>query len=442
MALAGSFAVLTLMAIHYPLATTWPIGGDAAAIIRDAKQISWPSLLQSRYPLFLLEFNLTRVLPVSWPERYVWFMAAGQIATGLALGWWLWRVAGGLAAAVGIFAWSLTTTTINNHFEDGTIAQLWSLPWLLLFFECLQSGRQRAAAGALILSAGTHPVTGLLLLASLALASPFLIAERKWWLATITALGIVGIGIMAMWQPFFFVALLVDTRSFSFSEIIRSFFGPWLLIAPLGLMIWLRSLRKNWVNAAVMLAWLIITLLAVVSDRLGLPFAPARWQTYIILALCAAGGLAWPQLMKVFPWRGLAVAFSIAFFTTMAMAAWQEHARVYAYYESPSRYARLHPLELEAIEWMRDHLPAGSFIASSQANRHTEWIPILTPHRWHGFSPQEMGRPIDNDAYTHFISYTKREKISGPYPFDPAQQPIAFQNEAAVLFQLQPVPTP
>lgn len=435
--LAWAAGLLITLAIHYPLATTWPIGGDAAATIRDATNISFDSLWQSRYPLFSIFFNISRALPLDWPAQYVWMMAAGHVAVGLALGVLLWRMSGWRSAAVGMAIWALTTTTINNHFEDGTIAQLWSLVPFLLFFERVAAGSMWGAAVTLIMTLGIHPMTGLLLIGSCLIAWPVMVKTRQWWLAGISAGATIVVIAVAVARPNLFDVLYIDTRSFSFPELIRSFFGPFVLIAPLGALIAWHRLQARLVSRWLLIGWLGLALLAISSW-----LAAARWQTYAVLAICMLAGLAWPHLLRVFPWRSLALAFTVTFFATVSLAAWQENARVYAHYDSPSRYARLHPQELAAIAWMKDNLPAGSFIASSQANRHTEWIPILTPHRWQGLEPEELEQLSESETYTHLLFFTKREKVPPRYVDHPDHYPIAFQNEAAVLFGLHPAPYP
>lgn len=445
LALAGAF--LVGMAIHYPLATTWPIGGDAAVTIRDAKNISLATLTHSRYPLFPILFSITRLFPISWPERYIWMMAAGHLAAGLALAAWLYRVSGWRAAAGGMAIWALTITTVNNHFEDGTIAQLWSLPWLLLFFERITA---RSTWGSIVFFAATlltHPLTGLLLVISLVLALPAFIKQKQWLLFGCTTMAALGILAMALWRPNLFRPLFLDSRSVSLPDLIRSFFGPFILLAPVGFLILMKRIRKQPVSLWLTTSWLLVIVLAIFSDRLSLHLAPARWQTYLVLAICAGSAVAWPRLVHVFPWRVLGILFTIALFTAIGAAAWRENSRVYAYYESPSRYARLHPAEQASIEWMATNLPTGSYIASSEANRHTEWIPVLTPLRWDPLSPQDdlwrlSGEALHQDAlqspYTHLLFFLKREKPNPQYLAHPDWFPIAFQNEGAVLFQLRP----
>src|SRR3989344_6648273 len=95
LALLGASGLLVAMSLHYPLATTFPIGGDAASHIRVAQTIqaitatphdAWVALKTSNYPLAQILFAVFGTLPLAWPESFVWWMAAGHILTGAALG--------------------------------------------------------------------------------------------------------------------------------------------------------------------------------------------------------------------------------------------------------------------------------------------------------------------------------------------------------------------
>jgi len=134
----------------------------------------------------------------------------------------------------------------------------------------------------------------------------------------------------------------------------------------------------------------------------------------------------------------VATVLSVLFFGLLALPAWQQAKMTYEYYEIPDNYARLHPLELAAIEWMRDNLSADSKVLTSNINRHTEWIEALTPLRWTPLSenspllahqPPPNAHPSNRLTYVMFL--LNREDV----PASAWQEMIpVYQNKGAVVF--------
>jgi hypothetical protein len=139
-----ALSCLIAPAIQYPLSTTFPVGGDAAPHIATVQHIltkpiySISRIAHSWYPATYILFSLNAFIPfISWTQLYPWWMALGQILTGLAIGLLIFRISGLRAAIIGIALWGMTPIALTSFFEDATMAQLWSLPWLVLFFEAV-----------------------------------------------------------------------------------------------------------------------------------------------------------------------------------------------------------------------------------------------------------------------------------------------------------------
>jgi hypothetical protein len=98
-----------------------------------------------------------------------------------------------------------------------------------------------------------------------------------------------------------------------------------------------------------------------------------------------------------------------------------------------------------AIAWMNQHLPQESYIASSAASRHTEWIPVLSSFAWQELNAQDdlftqegedLLRAAHNVPFTHLIFLTDHEKVPPGLSAQPESFPIIFENDAAVILQL------
>ena len=173
-------ACLITTAAQYPLSTTFPMGGDGAAIIRNVQHINirplatLRTIVHSWYPAAYILFSINALIPfISWPILFSWWMAFGQILVGIALGFLCYRLAGARAAAIAIGLWALTPITMTSFFEDGTMAQLWSLIWITLFFERMAAKSTIGMIFFAFIAFFSHPITGLMLVATLCMTVPF-----------------------------------------------------------------------------------------------------------------------------------------------------------------------------------------------------------------------------------------------------------------------------
>src|SRR5688572_729407 len=118
--LIGTLGLLFAIAAQYPLETTFPIGGDATRYILKLLEVQTTAnengffaagrelLTNTAYPGTQIILATSALLPISWPERFTWWMSLGHVASGLAIGYFAWRLAGWKAAAAGMAIWALT----------------------------------------------------------------------------------------------------------------------------------------------------------------------------------------------------------------------------------------------------------------------------------------------------------------------------------------------
>lgn len=448
---------------QYFMQSSFPLGGDGAYYITMANKtlsttslftLQKPEFITTNYPLSHALFSLSILFPTSWPTRLIISASLIHFITALLLGWTANKFGGWPAAATAIIIWGMATTTINHHFEDGTLAQQISLIPLILFINRLFSARPWQASLALIATILTHPLTGLIAVAATIISFPPLFfiksklipAEKHqvniFALAAFTLLPIIGFIIYSKGASI--VNLPPDNESVSWPNLIRSFFGPFILIAPLGLVTVMKLFKKhpsaiNWILAFVSLATL-----STLNNYLGIGFWTFRFQTYFIITVTLLASIALPNLtLYLLPSRPLRGFIITLIFTLTLISAWRTHQHVYSWYESPSNYGRLHYQESAAIDWLSNNVPSDSTVITSTATRHAEWIEALTKLRVKPTSSlnQDVNEVLNNPTLvetdnTYLFIFTKVEDAPPITKAKPEAFATVHENEAVQIIKL------
>src|SRR3990167_8492622 len=156
---------------------TW--GNIALLFVALGCILTAQNIYHSWYPISYILFSINALNPfVYWPIAFSWWMTLGQVITGLAIGLLSFRLFGIRAAAIGIALWGMTPIALTSFFEDATMAQLWSLPWAILFFERLAARSRKGMILCFFLASFSHPITGLILLVTIIITAPQL------WMST------------------------------------------------------------------------------------------------------------------------------------------------------------------------------------------------------------------------------------------------------------------
>ncbi|HLD25483.1 MAG TPA: hypothetical protein VJC05_00375 [Candidatus Andersenbacteria bacterium] len=453
-AFVGALALLLPLAAQYPLQTTFPMGGDAAAYSHAAKTLlafpqeplaAWHTLSRSNYPLAQVIYTLSALVPVSWPERFVIMITLAHVAAGAALSLLLYRLGHWPTAAAGLAIWGLTSITINNHLEDGTLAQLLSLVFLLLTLERSLRASSFLTLVFLIATYLTHPLSALIAVPTLVLGTMpewlhnrSLTARKQKFLRIITlALCILAIlFLIQALRGFTWPQLALEPQPDIIIDLLRSKFSFWMALSLSGFLLLRSPLALSFAALALLLA---------TNSHLGIGLAENRFRTYLITAIVILSAIAMPQLLtNAFRASFVRTLFVVILFGSYAALTWRDNSSVYAYYENPANNARLIPAAREAIEWAGDRLPEGSHIATTAASRHSEWIPVLTDHTWTELNAQhpllttqreELQRVIAEAPFTHVMFFVDREEVLESLN-DAQRFPVLYQNPAAVIMQL------
>jgi hypothetical protein len=380
-------------------------------------------------------------------------MVVGHILTGLALGRLVWRITRDhVATAAAIFGWAISTTGLQHHFEDATLAQLWSLLWLLLWLDSLLARAWKRSIFFLLLTITTHPFSGWLALLMSLLFIVQLVTNKYTAdsvkkalipLTSITILLTIMIASVLLLRP---TVIQENTTQLAIIDAIRSPYGALLLLAPLGAVYILHQLRQDASSQSVLVAWLIATAFLATNDRFNIGVETNRFFTYFFLLAitCAACAVA-PVFQRALPWTAARIPILLTLAGAMVLWAWSGSANIYTFYESPSRYARLHTNEQAAFLDLSHLLPENSVLISSEANRHAEWLPIITGKTWfaipssdpiwHG-QIQDWQQYAASHHYTHLVVLEHTEEAPEAMRLVPNPFPIVYANNAVTVYTL------
>jgi hypothetical protein len=348
--LSSTFSVMFFFAFHYAAVASQPIGGDAATHIAVAEHIaslfsdpyvSWHGIRETWYPVSAAILSMFRALPLSWTDRYIWWMSTGHVAAGAALAWLLYRLAGWSAAAWGMAIWALTQLDINTHFEDGTGAQLWSLVFLVLFLERTVARSIWGTAVAFLLTLASHPLSGLI--ATIVLINVvvalwvFPKESSKTFRAVMTSLVffcLVGGVYILLFRSFTLLPDFDQGYSFDLVDLIRSPFGSLMITAVLGWFLLYSRHRSSALTWTLLTSLTLIIFLLAFQDRLGFVVWTNRFKTYFILLIIMCAGSALPTLFQsIFPHRLMYAGAVLTFLIPLYLMTWQNDVRIYKYYE-------------------------------------------------------------------------------------------------------------
>lgn len=411
---------------------------------------------ESVYPLTHTLFTFSAIFPSDWPTRFIWWASLGQIMSGLALAFLLYRFNGWPSAAIGTAIWALTPITVNSHFEDGTIAQLWSLAFLLLFFERLLAHSRWGAAMAFIATLLSHPITGAVLIISIIAASPLLIKvldrHTKNHLKTIIYFlifisSILLPTIISILRHSNALSVITQSNQYRFPiEYLDPPFGLFVLLAPVGLLIMIRKTHRLSFFSVILYTFIFSSILLAFNNFIGVGVWTMRMHTYLVLSITILASIALPAILKqTFNKKVAQFIFLALLFSTLSLQYWQKTKHVYAWYEASDNYGRLLFEEKLAMEWMENNLITGSHIISSQTARHSEWIKVFTNfpvthitnnNPLYTLKDQELHDFALNHNGTQLIVFKYVEAIPENMLQHPEWFPVLYETKAVAIIAM------
>ena len=458
--LAVGLGCLVATAIQYPLSTTFPAGGDAATHIKIVQHFTSKPLAtlqdisRSWYPVSYALFSVMSLVPrLSWPMAFSWWMALGQITSGISLGIFLYRLHGIRAAAIGIGLWAVSPIKLTSFFEDGTMAQLWSLPWILLFFERLTKGSFPGMIFFSLLAFFSHPITGLMLLGTLVITIPHLwigkfavskkdIKMRKHLTISTLGLLIFSIGILATKWDIFLIPFTRESAKY-ISELFKGSAFPWTVASMFGAYTIFKKQKKYPILIIILGSFYFLSFLLAINDQIGIGFWTNRLSPYIVLCIFIGASIGFAEIAKNL---GAPIAITIiASFLLVGISSstFHDNQTIYKRLESPGTYSRIHPSELAAIEWIKENAPPHSYIFTSNKTRHYEWIPILSERDWQAVSQEQIANQKiphnSNNKYYMLVIFTHKEEIPQNILQNPERYRLRYENPGAAIFDVKTI---
>ncbi|OGY37003.1 MAG: hypothetical protein A3E36_04630 [Candidatus Andersenbacteria bacterium RIFCSPHIGHO2_12_FULL_45_11b] len=457
--LAVALGCLIATAVQYPLSTTFPIGGDGAAIIQRVQHTLTDPLLTIRnishtwYPVSYALFSSNALIPhVYWPTAFSSWMALGQILTGLAIGRLVYRLAGIQASALAMGLWALTPITMTSFFEDGTMAQLWSLPWLILFFERMHQRSLKGMFLFCLLALFSHPITAAILIGTLIITALILWIHRHTELKKqeqmlkivylICAFACVIIASAALLFKKSIITLQFTHEASKYAQdMFHGFFLPWLLAGIFGWATIIKNHASRYVFFTSMGSFIFLSILLAMNNSLGIGFWTNRLNSYLILCIVIFAAIGMDKILKNLNNQFITAAISICLIAGLAMSTFVDNKNIYTRYESSSTYARIHPDELAAIAWMNTNLPNYADVYSTIKTRNYEWIPVLTSLRWKPLEDWEIPSVQNNHAiiYPIFVYFTRAEGVPEDVWGRPDIFRLEYHNDGAMIFHIIPL---
>lgn len=456
--ITAAIILLITMALQYPLSVTFPIGPDTPAHIRDALKLTkeYPGdstgisiLKNSPYPVSILLLNTTRILPISWADRFTWWMTIGHIAVGLALGLFVYRIHSWQAAAIAMSIWAPLTTVFNNHIVSGTLPHLWSLAFLLLFLERFAARSVILTITLLLFGMVSHPITATLIVLTLLIVLPSYWLNKKQfdkqeyvlmqWITGIMVIVIAYIVYHYMTRgP---LSLFWDGSHIELQKLLTSDIAPWILLSIPGWIIMQRVTRIRPMAIALWNTLSLLTLVLAINEQFGVDIWTYRFRSTLIIIAIVGISIGLLQLVRLtfssIISRSIFITLILAF---MSSFSWQSNTNVYARHEKNSMRH-----DIEAMAWMRD-LPEDSFITSTNKDRTSEWIPLYSKKSWveltsdntlFELSGEKLQKYAASILYTHAIFFLRRETIPENFIAHPQLFTVIYEKDGVTIFKIQ-----
>ena len=331
----------------------------------------------------------------------------------------------------------MTPIALTSFFEDGTMAQLWSLPWVVLFFERLAARSIKGMALTFFLATFSHPITGLIILITIILTSPLLWIGREYLDTKEKMLrntysygaGIAIIGALVIFASRYSIFSLgfQPESSKYIPELFHGFFLPWTIASIYGWYILLNTHKKNVVLIYSLASFFFVSLLVGSNNQLGIGFWTSRLNVYATICIIVGGSIGFTHLLGSLRPKWLIAPFAATLLISLTGSIVYDNQNIYKRNESETVTTRINKHELQAIVWLKENAPLSARVISSAETRHYEWVPVLSGLSWNSETP---------NPYTLRIFFTRREKVPEYILQQPERYRLEYENKGAAIFHM------
>lgn len=449
------FGICFLVAIsfQYPFSTNVPIGGDAPYHTQSANSIS--KLMSSPYPLSSLLFSLTRIIPVSWLLRFTIFMAVGYAVSGILLAAILRKLAGNLAAIFGLIFWSVSVWDVLPFYRDGTMAQLWSIPFLLLLFLATINRQKKLFIFYLICVYFAHPATFAIVALTLTLVTPYFWLRKKTAnvylvCGTTVLISIATISVFFAFAKYFpFARINEFSRYLALKDFFETRVGILFFTAPIGFIIYYSSEKLNDFAKYLFLTFGVLSFLSSFNSLIGVGAWERRFVPYFIISLIIFGAIGLSNILKnTFRIKLIQNIVVVLLFFTLGTHVWFSAQGYYKIFSGER--SSLHNDELASYQWIDANLPLNALIAQTTTRgRGVEWLPVFANRETyipdydpHGLKLFDSCNKILTDLKklkpsTPFaLFHTWTEQAPTAYLQHPELFPLIYRNPEVEIYRL------
>jgi len=446
-------ALLLLLSFQYPFSVSVPIGGDAPYHIVIAKKLF--GFAGTPYPLSSFLFGFSRILPTSWLFRFTFFMAFGYAISGFLLAILLHKISGRLPAILGIIFWSISTWDILPFYRDGTMAQLWSIPFLILLFYAILNNQRILFGITLICIYFAHPATFAPIALILVLLIPFYLLRKinvgKY--PTIFAILIISALTIFVFNKFPthfpYASTLEFTHYLSLKDFLETRIGIMIVCAPLGFIVFSSSSIGTRFGKIFLMTFSVMVFFSTFNSMLGIGAWERRFVPYFVVILIFFGSLGLTHLLRnTVPHKSIQYVIILFLVATLGSHAWFSSQGYYRIFNGDR--SSLHESEKTAYEWIDQNLPKNSVIVQKIARgRGIEWLPVfanretlIPEYQLNGvnvFSScnttlQDIAKINSENSYVLFHTWT--EKVPGYYQNNSELFPLTYENNEVKIYRL------
>lgn len=177
------------------------------------------------------------------------------------------------------------------------------------------------------------------------------------------------------------------------------------------------------------------------NDKLGVGFWTNRLSIYLTLCIIIAGSIGFAAMIKTIRPIWVTTIFCTSLLIALTLSVFHDNMNIYRRFESPSTYTRIHPDELAAIAWIKDHVPSSANILTSKATRNYEWIPVLSGIEWDHTIGEQLKLLEKNiyAPYTLVVYFTKTEKVPDVIKEKTNLYHLEYENKGAAIYHITPL---
>lgn len=442
--------MLLVFSFQYPFSVDVPIGGDAPSHIMNATNLK--RFIKSPYPLSSLILSSTHILPWAWTTRFNFAMATGFALSGFVLAFFLNKIGGKTPAIIGMMFWSISAWDILPFFRDGTFAQLWSMPFLILFYWSAMKKRLHIMLLIIFLLYFLHPATFFVALLSLILSFPILATEffnmsKSTSIILVIIFGFCITTLLFIFPTFFPYSQSPDNNTYlSYKDLIESRIGILTLLSLVGLFFFLTK-KTNYYFKSLFITYLLISFFVSLNSLWGIGSWERRFFPYFAFVLIFLGSLGLADLLReFFPLKVVRITVFLFLMLPLCLNAWLVFKGYYRIFNTDRSAMR--KTEQAAYEWLKNNTDKNSMVLQTlDRGRGVEWLPVIAKRNNFVVNYQPSNLDILKDCnylitknaklgLTHALFYQWTEKIPDYIKNDDKLFPLVFKNSEVSIFEL------